>query len=344
MEAKTAKPVLKAIVSNGNQKMIEDILPILTEAEPDLAVKFLNHLHHITMKENVSLNPSPLQLALPLLASAEFETVRAMCSHATAHEDIVALADLLEGTDERAIRFATTLAGRADRAGDAVMARELLEHAAKHLDSLDSNVVMKISKNLAKGFERLGDTERAKDLIPDSPIHPEVEPLPNPTTILRGHTMALVGTYEGGIGTPHLRALARASGIAWGFGLDIALVDWATDDLSNLCERTRKESGTAGVDHLPQLLDGNRIKLLTMDEVLQGDVGHPIATTNKPVGGSVELSEFDGGLCLLIGLGRHGLPKGVLTRCENHFELTGIGASLETAVAMGAIAQRLADL
>ncbi|MEE2812556.1 MAG: DUF531 family protein [Candidatus Thermoplasmatota archaeon] len=344
MEAKAAKPVLKAIVSNRNQEMIEDIVPILTEAEPDLAVKFLNHLHHFTMKENISLNPSPLQLALPLLASAEFETVRTICMNATEHADIVALADILNGTDERAIRFAATLAGRADRAGDPVLARDLLEHAAKHIDSLDSNVGMKISKNLAKGFERLGDTERAKNLVPESPVHTEVEPLRNPTTIQRGHTMALVSTYEGAIGTPHLRALARASGIAWGFGLDIALVDWSTDDLSNLCERTRKESGTAGVNHLPQLLEENRIRLLTVDDVLQGVAGHPIATTNKPVGGSVDLSQFDGGLCLLIGLGRQGLPKGILTKCEDHFELTGVGASLETAVAMGAIAQRLADL
>ena len=39
-----------------------------------------------------------------------------------------------------------------------------------------------------------------------------------------------------------------------------------------------------------------------------------------------------------------GLPKRLLDNCPDQFELTGVGASLETAVAMGAIAQRLADL
>jgi hypothetical protein len=62
------------------------------------------------------------------------------------------------------------------------------------------------------------------------------------------------------------------------------------------------------------------------------------------VGGSVDLTTFGENLCLFIGLGRQGLPKSLLDNCPDQFELTGIGASLETAVAMGAIAQRLADL
>ena len=160
----------------------------------------------------------------------------------------------------------------------------------------------------------------------------------------RGHIMALVGTYDGAIATPHLRALARAAGIAWGFGLDIALIDWPTEDLEGLCERAQKESGTAGVNHLPNLLASGRIQLLSADEALSGMVGHPIATTHQPQGGSVELTKFEGGLCMFIGLGRQGLPKSLLDSCPDHFELTGVGASLETAVAMGAIAQRLADL
>jgi hypothetical protein len=156
--------------------------------------------------------------------------------------------------------------------------------------------------------------------------------------------MALVGTYDGAVSTPHLRALARAAGIAWGFGLDIALIDWPTEDLEGLCERAQKESGTAGVNHLPALLASQRIQLLSVDDALSGKAGHPIATTHQPVGGSVDLTTFDRNLCVFIGLGRQGLPKSLLDNCPNQFELTGIGASLETAVAMGAIAQRLADL
>lgn len=344
MEAKAARPVIKAIVASGNQQMVDEITPLLTEASPDLAVKFLDNLHRLTIQENMVLQPSALELALPFLTDADFETVRTMCSHASRSEDVQLLAQALAGEDEESVRYSVTLAGRADRAGDSEFARELLEVAATHVESLDANVVRKIKKNLAKGFERLGDSERAESLVPvqtpsvltTSPDKVDAE--------LRGHTMALVDTYDGSIGTAHLRALARASGIAWGFGLDIALIDWPTENLEELCHRAKKESGTAGVNHLPSLLASNRIQLLSIEQALSGIVGHPIATTHQPLGGSVELSDYEGEICMFIGLGRQGLPKSLLDKCPDQFELTGVGASLETAVAMGAIAQRLADL
>ena len=92
------------------------------------------------------------------------------------------------------------------------------------------------------------------------------------------------------------------------------------------------------------MLASNRIQLLSIEDALSGVVGHPVATTHQPEGGSVDLSDYEGGICMFIGLGRQGLPKNLLDNCPDQFELTGVGASLETAVAMGAIAQRLADL
>jgi len=344
MEAKAARPIMKAIVNTGDLEMINEITPLLTEASPDLAVKFLDNLHRLTVQANLVLEPSALELALPFLAAAEFETVRTMCSHATRSEDVHILVRNLAGDEENAVRYAVTLAGRADRAGDSEFARELLEKAALQVESLDTQIAIRIRKNLAKGFDRLGDSERAEQLTPVQTPSSENTDSPRKDVVRRGHTMALVGTYDGGIGTPHLRALARASGIAWGFGLDIALVDWPTEDLETLCQRAEKESGTAGVNHLPSLLSSGRIQLLSIEEALDGVVGHPIATTHQPVGGSVDLATYDGDICMFIGLGRQGLPQKLLNRCPDQFELTGIGASLETAVAMGAIAQRLSDL
>ena len=344
MEAKAARPVIKAIVASGNRQMVDEITPLLTEAAPDLAVKFLDNLHRLTIQDNMVIQPSALELALPFLADADFETVRTMCSHASRSEDVRMLADTLAGDNEESIRYAVTLAGRADRTGDSEFAKELLEMAANHVESLEPHVARKIKKNLAKGFERLGDSERAESLAPVQTPPVLTTSLDNENAELRGHTMALVGTYDGSIGTAHLRALARASGIAWGFGLNIALIDWPTENLEELCHRTKKESGTAGVNHLPALLASDRIKLLSIEEALSGIVGHPIATTHQPVGGSVELTNYEGEICMFIGLGRQGLPKSLLDNCPDQFELTGVGASLETAVAMGAIAQRLADL
>ena len=344
MEAKAARPVMKSIVATKNHDMISEITASIIEATPDVAVKFLDNLHRLAIEANLTLEPTALELSLPLLKSADFETVRTLCIHASTPDEVQALAEALDGEDEDSIRFTVTLAGRADRAGDAELARDLLEKAAALVDSLDERTAGRIKRNLAKGFVRLGDKGRAEELAPMHDSEVKTAQSDEDEVERRGHTMALVGTYDGAVATPHLRALARAAGIAWGFGLDIALIDWPTEDLDELCERAQKESGTAGVNHLPALLDSQRIQLLSADEALSGRVGHPIATTHQPVGGSVDLSEFDGSLCMFIGLGRQGLPKNLLDNCPDQFELTGIGASLETAVAMGAIAQRLADL
>ena len=344
MEAKAVRPVMKAIVATRNQDMIAEIIESITEATPDIAVKCLDNLHRLAVEADLSLNPTALELALPLLKSADFETVRTVCIHASTPTEVRKLAEILDGESEDAVRYGVTLAGRADRVGDAELARDLLEKAVIGVDSLDERTSTRIKRNIAKGFVHLGEQERAEELVPIHDSRGETDQPDDPVVERCDHTLALVGTYDGAISTPHLRALARAAGIAWGFGLNIALIDWPTEDLEGLCERAQKESGTAGVNHLPDLLVSQRIQMLSVDEALGGSAGHPIATTHQPQGGSVDLREFGGSLCMLIGLGRQGLPKSLLENCPDQFELTGIGASLETAVAMGAIAQRLVDL
>jgi len=344
MESKAARPVMKSIVATKNYDMISEIVASITEAPPDLAVKFLDNLHRLAIEANLTLEPTALELSLPLLKSVDFEIVRTLCSHASTSAEVRTLAEALDGDNEDAVRYAVTLAGRADRTGDAEFARHLLEKATIQVDSLNERTAARIKKNIAKGFVHLGDQGRAEELVLMHDSEVKIPQSNEEEVERRGHTMALVGTYTGAVATPHLRALARAAGIAWGFGLDIALIGWPTKNLEELCERAQKESGTAGVNHLPALLTSQRIQLMSVDDALSGRAGHPIATTHQPVGGSVDLTTFDGNLCVFIGLGRQGLPKSLLDNCPDQFELTGIGASLETAVAMGAIAQRLADL
>ena len=344
MESKAARPVMKSIVATKNHDMISEIVASITEAPPDLAVKFLDNLHRLAIEANLTLEPTALELSLPLLKSVDFEIVRTLCSHASTSAEVRTLAEALDGDNEDAVRYAVTLAGRADRTGDAEFARHLLEKATIQVDSLNERTAARIKKNIAKGFVHLGDQGRAEELVLMHDSEVKIPQSNEEEVERRGHTMALVGTYTGAVATPHLRALARAAGIAWGFGLDIALIGWPTKNLEELCERAQKESGTAGVNHLPALLTSQRIQLMSVEDALSGGAGHPIATTHQPVGGSVDLTTFDGNLCVFIGLGRQGLPKSLLDNCPDQFELTGIGASLETAVAMGAIAQRLADL
>lgn len=344
MESKAARPVMKSIIATKNYDMISEITASITEMPSNLAVKFLDNLHRLAVEASLTLEPTPLELSLPILKSADFEIVRTLCSHASTPSEVRMLSETLEGTDEEAIRYAVTLAGRADRTGDTEFARDLLENATTHVDSLNERTATRIKKNIAKGFALLGDHERAEQFESMRDSKDKYSQSDMMRVKRCGHTMALVGTYDGAVSTPHLRALARAAGIAWGFGLDIALIDWPTENLQELCERTQKESRTAGSNHLSALLTSQRIQIISIEDALRGKAGHPIATTHRPEGGSVDLKTFERKLCVFIGLGRQGLPKSLLDNCPDQFELTGIGASLETAVAMGAIAQRLADL
>ena len=72
MEAKAARPVMKAIVESKDKQMISEITPILTESAPDLAVKFLDNLHRLSVQSKLDLEPSALEMAIPFLESAEF--------------------------------------------------------------------------------------------------------------------------------------------------------------------------------------------------------------------------------------------------------------------------------
>ena len=71
--------------------------------------------------------------------------------------------------------------------------------------------------------------------------------------------------------------------------------------------------------------------------------GTLVATTPQP--GKPEPPElFEGRLCLLMGVGPQGLPGKLLKAAKFHLELTGHGVELETATAMGVIAERLTQI
>ena len=49
-------------------------------------------------------------------------------------------------------------------------------------------------------------------------------------------------------------------------------------------------------------------------------------------------------LCVIMGLGRKGLPNKLLDAVDYHNEITGSNVSLETSTAMGIIAQMMGHL
>ena len=138
-----------------------------------------------------------------------------------------------------------------------------------------------------------------------------------------------------------MRALARAGALCAGFGLDLALVDFGKTELPRLAQRVARESRADGGEWFAALVGAGRVKLFS--GVPGKWVGTLVATTPQP--GKPEPPEpFEGRLCLLMGVGPQGLPGKLLKAAKFHLELTGHSVELETATAMGVIAERLATL
>lgn len=171
------------------------------------------------------------------------------------------------------------------------------------------------------------------------------------------HVLALVDTYEGGLSEVHLRAIARAAPLCDAFGLDLALVGFPTDNLGALLKQAMAETNVGdGGRHIQDLVAGGHVHLVHATHRQFPDLsglGHPVATTSEP--DRAKARDFPGcldaaraakapRLVVLMGLGRKGLPATFLKGAPSHLELTGRNVSLETATAMGIIAERMRQL
>jgi hypothetical protein len=146
-----------------------------------------------------------------------------------------------------------------------------------------------------------------------------------------GKVFAIVNTYDGGLKITHLRAIAKAAPLCVAFDLDLALVDFPTEDLEGLVEQCNAETriGAEG-RYIQQLHDAERIHLGKPG-------GNWVATTPNP--DPEKAGGLDGDV-LLMGLGPNGLSKRLLNEAPVHYELTGKNVHLETATAMGILADR----
>ncbi len=168
--------------------------------------------------------------------------------------------------------------------------------------------------------------------------------------------LALYDTYEGALKPVHLRAVARAAPLCAAFGLDLALMGFPTDDLDDLVSRVITETNIGrGGRYLRELVKHGRVLLVGCTQKRPpsdwSGLGLPVATTSHPreekkVGmkEAVLLAKPEHPLkraCLIMGLGKRGLPQSLLDVVPYHLELTGSNVPLETCTAMGVIAQQL---
>jgi len=168
-------------------------------------------------------------------------------------------------------------------------------------------------------------------------------------------TLALYNTYDPKrLHEAHLRAIARAGPIAYAYNYHLALVGFP---LGGKPLDVAREIGShttigEGGKYLLELAEGNRFHLLGFSKRgFPSQFGIPVATTRNPDEEKeitpLELAERalrGESFLILIGLGRHGLPKEIFKTARYHMDITGKRVSLETCTAIGAIAVRISTL
>ncbi|WP_297536059.1 DUF531 family protein [Thermococcus sp.] len=166
-------------------------------------------------------------------------------------------------------------------------------------------------------------------------------------------TLALYNTYDvKRLHEAHLRAIARAAPIAYAYDFHLALVGFPLEGKPKEVAEEVSSHTTIGEGgrYLLELAEGNRFHLLDFPRKgFPPQFGTPVATTRKPSDEKeitpIELAERHlrgESFLLLIGLGRHGLPKEIFKLARYHMDVTGKRVSLETCTAIGAIAVRIA--
>ena len=365
-EAEDGKAVLRAAVSAGAVSSVLDRLNSCPNAA--LRARLLGALHHRLAKVDAGRASAALTHALAsvdkLLDPAERLEILRMFIAST--EDAASLYGIVEagariGHYEHA-RILAAAGGRADRLGDAGQAHEFLTTGlAIALLVPDEAKRASVDGNLREGLDRLTqgkrtrsgrDTGAGADLS-RSPVRSA--PASSGSATSARHVLALYDTYEGGLKEVHLRSIARAAPLCHAFGLDLALMGFPTSDLAQLVKEAAKETNIGdGGRYLDDLVRESRVLLVpctTKEPPSDWSVlGLPVATTSEPhlskvadFGSILAAARAAGArrLCLIMGLGKRGLPPSLLNAVPWHLELTGRNVSMETATAMGVIAERL---
>jgi len=187
-----------------------------------------------------------------------------------------------------------------------------------------------------------------------------IEKITSPKTSSR-HILGLYDTYEGGIKPVHIRMVARAAPLCVAYDLDLALFGFPTEDLDRLVAKVLADTNIGkGGQYLKDLMKQGRITHIPCTQKVPPNSSNwpkfslPVATTSRPknskartLGDALKIARKDHPevrLCLIMGLGRKGLPRSLLDNVEHHVELTGSNVSLETSTAMGIIARELGGL
>ncbi len=343
----------------------------LAKRDPAYAGAVLDH----ALNSAARVNDATVRLEIMRSLIASTENVAAL------HRIVAAANDLPAEPQARTMAAA---GGRADRLRDAGQARAWLEQGqmvARQIADVEGRAA--VEANLRAGLDRLAGPAvppmPSAAAAPPSPAPwPAAENQALPTasapisttappagesTAPAGrasarHVLALYDTYEGGLKEVHIRAIARAAPLCYAFDLDLALLGFPAKDAAALAKEAASETNIGdGGRYLTELVAAGRVMLVpctTKDPPADwSDLGLPVATTSGPAAGKE--ADLESALamarrkdarriCLIMGLGKRGLPPSLLRMAPLHLELTGRNVSMETATAMGVMAERLRSL
>ncbi len=351
----------------------EDILDALAAVE-DGAVrsKLMGYLHLQCKKsercsDSVATLRAAVETAVTLGKEERLDALRYLAGQSSTGEELEIVAGALEGLDDPAsrARLMATLGGSADRAGLGEMAVDWFKDGLKVSSQVeDRRRRGSIRLNLAQGFERCGESELARQAheaaLKDRERRVEKSERGEVPEVAReersegpNDLLALYDTYEGGLKPVHLRAVARAAPLCAAFGLDLALMGFPTEDLEGLINAVITDTGVGrGGKYLRELTKQGRVVLVSCTSREPPEdwkkLGLPVATTSHPgedkrigMAEAIRLARSQHPLqqvCLIMGLGKRGLPPSLLDAVQHHLELTGRDVPLETCTAMGVIA------
>jgi len=376
-----AKALSNGAAALQDAKAVADASPasrkaILGHDDPALRARLLAHVH---VHAAAGTLPQALEEARMVPDQDRVDLLRAIVASIEGVDDLKAVRAALVGGPEEKARLLSALAARADKLGDRRLAVEWFgEGELQAAEVSDPKARAAIRANLAQGLERAGQAERAAQLTAaaqadKSEVAPKravegagraeaVSAVPAlavaaPGVTGKRHVLALVDTYEGAFGEVHLRAIARAAPLCDAFGLDLALVGFPSDNLGAMLKQAMAETSIGeGGRHIQDLVAGGHVHLVRATHRQAPDfagLGFAVATTPEPDRGKALdfagcLREARvakaGRLAVLMGLGRKGLPAAFLKAAPAHLELTGRNVHLETATAMGVIAERMRTL
>lgn len=357
----------KAILATGSGPGVQEAL---VAAPPQHQAKLL--AYHRAHGGETTLDDS-LDTAVRLAPAERREALRAIIAAAPL-ADLPAIHAKLPAEPSERGRLLCALAAQADKRGDPERARGWFEEAQANASRLppgkERDAVM---RNVEAGWSRLGGAAPSQPQGTRSSHMPGPGPSTGPSAPAASlgakpvpaadgeakhaaptgprHVLALVDAYEGRLGDAHFRALGRAAPLCWAFGLDLGLVGFPGDAASIVRSAGQSTGIGEGGQYLEKLAASGRVH--RMPESPAPGLGFLVATTPRPDPGKAldfpaaakkAKASGDGRLVVLVGLGPKGLPGEWMKAAPVHLELTGDNVSLETATAMGIIAERMRQL